>query len=349
MASVEGEDPLPEIGWQQYSYFIVRYAQITIGSLYLYFVGLAPGLLTRGVVFCLIAAYAAVVTLFLTRALRQPVTESHYRQMRAVDYIAAATIMPQDPYATIPSAYLLLAIAVESAFRFGTRMYTESLVISVLIGIWVYFARSTINGAGFEAVAAYQALFMTASLIYTYLMVRRLDAYHEQLESQNRSDHLTGLLNRRGFLEAGGALLKRVLESGERLAVLYGDLDGFKQVNDTQGHDFGDLMLREIARIVPLSLRSYDVVARVGGDEFAILLPDTDIHSAESFAQHIQDSFNTLYVEHGVRIGISLGIAVAPRDGTDLDDLMEVADRSMYRAKAKLRKKAEAVDDSAAA
>ncbi|MEJ2645810.1 MAG: diguanylate cyclase [Gammaproteobacteria bacterium] len=149
-------------------------------------------------------------------------------------------------------------------------------------------------------------------------------------------DALTDLPNRHLFLERTDQALMRAERERSKVAVLFLDLDGFKQVNDTRGHDAGDLVLIEVARRVRALLRKEDILARQGGDEFIVALPHiADAGHAELVAQKIIDVVGTPYDVGGeqVRIGVSIGIGLYPDDGESVSAVLKHADTAMYSAK----------------
>jgi diguanylate cyclase (GGDEF)-like protein/PAS domain S-box-containing protein len=161
-----------------------------------------------------------------------------------------------------------------------------------------------------------------------------------EAEAQNRHmafhDPLTGLPNRRLFEVKLDECLRDVA-GGKQLAVLVLDLDGFKSVNDTHGHAVGDRALRAFASKVSAILRSDDLMARIGGDEFAIIMPgigspDDPTNLARRIVATVREPF--LIEETTVGFGVGIGIALAPDDGWQPDDLLRRADRALYRAKA---------------
>jgi diguanylate cyclase (GGDEF)-like protein len=163
-----------------------------------------------------------------------------------------------------------------------------------------------------------------------------LTLLQHQLEELAYSDALTSLPNRRMF----GDWCRQMIASCERqdggFALLLIDLDHFKQVNDTLGHDAGDALLVETARRLRNIARKSDVVARLGGDEFAILLADTAVPSAVDIACHrIQEAFDRpiLHEGHEMRTSPSIGVALFPVDGTTQDELYKSADLALYEAK----------------
>lgn len=160
-------------------------------------------------------------------------------------------------------------------------------------------------------------------------------AYQSTIEHLAYHDPLTGLSNRRMLREQADQFLAQSQRGGREATLIYLDLDRFKEVNDTLGHEAGDELLVQVARRIQNCVRSGDLLARLGGDEFAILLGETTIEGATDAARRVlavlQQPFTV--ADTTLRIGASLGLGVYPRDGHNLDDLMRVADIAMYRAK----------------
>ena len=149
-------------------------------------------------------------------------------------------------------------------------------------------------------------------------------------------DHLTGLPNRRLFLDQLEHAIKLAKRRHQKTAVLFLDLDGFKQVNDTLGHDAGDQLLKEVAARIKTVLRESDVAARMGGDEFTFVLNDIGTHeNAAAVAQKIIETLSEKFnlKGHESQIGGSIGIAVHPDDASDHEALLRRADEAMYVAK----------------
>ena len=149
-------------------------------------------------------------------------------------------------------------------------------------------------------------------------------------------DTLTGLPNRYLMFDRLNQLLIRAERHTTIFAVLYIDIDGFKRINDTHGHAAGDLVLREVAERLTRSVRAADTVARIGGDEFVILLEALRAgRDATTVAQKIRGAFGKPFSLPGgaAKITVSIGIGLYPEDGRDADVLLNVADHAMYLAK----------------
>jgi diguanylate cyclase (GGDEF)-like protein/PAS domain S-box-containing protein len=163
----------------------------------------------------------------------------------------------------------------------------------------------------------------------------RLEA-EEQIESLAYNDPLTHLPNRRLFVERLEMNLLAAKRVRDNVGVLFIDLDRFKAINDTLGHDVADALLVEIAQRLKSCVRGTDTVARYGGDEFTVILPD--LHQPEDAAQVAEKILERVVEpvavgETSVEISVSIGIAVFPHDGTDINTLLRNADDAMYRAK----------------
>lgn len=150
-------------------------------------------------------------------------------------------------------------------------------------------------------------------------------------------DPLTNLLNRRGFNRALQAAEERTRLEGEQHVLLYLDLDAFKAVNDRAGHDVGDDMLRLVAGVLQHSVRRRDVVARIGGDEFLVILNSCDLDRGLAIADQIVSDIGKAHIrvdEDELRVGVSIGIVpVVPEGSSDLDELVNAADRACLEAK----------------
>ena len=158
----------------------------------------------------------------------------------------------------------------------------------------------------------------------------------KQIHTDLLHDSLTALPNRRLFEDRLDQAIKAGRRSGRQVALLYLDLDGFKSVNDLYGHDVGDIVLREAAVRIRSCIRISDTAARIGGDEFVVILLDVEgRESARRVSQKIVDAVHQPFMVSGqeCRVGVSIGISLFPDDGTDIKTLMKVADQAMYEVK----------------
>lgn len=174
------------------------------------------------------------------------------------------------------------------------------------------------------------------AMVVTVLDMSVVRSLHQQLEQQAVTDPLTGLLNRRGFYQAAESALVRSEHSDKHHALMYLDLDGFKRVNDSLGHETGDQVLHWVAEQLKDCLGGHGILARMGGDEFTALLDDLDYpEQAARFAEKCIERMSIRQHLDGldVILGVSIGIAIYPDCGANLDNLLRAADTAMYAAK----------------
>ena len=165
----------------------------------------------------------------------------------------------------------------------------------------------------------------------------RLEEAAEKLQQANRTDHLTGISNRRHFIERLNEELSRHFRADEPLSLAILDLDRFKQINDTHGHLCGDQVLMDTARLFSKQLRTYDLLGRYGGEEFCIALPQTGMEKACSVLDRLREEIaaNT-FIHESIRLTVTVSIGVAStenRERADTRDLLRDADEALYRAK----------------
>lgn len=150
------------------------------------------------------------------------------------------------------------------------------------------------------------------------------------------TDELTGLNNRRAFFNLAQQSIRQAVRNGDPVSVIMFDLDHFKQVNDRWGHAAGDAVLRQLSATARHTVRDSDILARLGGEEFAVLLPTTDLPKARYLAQRLQQAFsNQILPVNGGRLTCTASFGIAASIGQDitLDNLLQQADRALFRAK----------------
>jgi diguanylate cyclase (GGDEF)-like protein/putative nucleotidyltransferase with HDIG domain len=174
-------------------------------------------------------------------------------------------------------------------------------------------------------------LLVAAVLIMT--MRARAELLIAQLYDAARTDPLTKLSNRRGFRELLDLEIERARRSERSMTVLLGDLDRFKDVNDHSGHHVGDAALQRVARLLQEGKRHLDMVARVGGEEFALILPDTEHDGAFALAERLRCAIREEFAHDPVGVTISIGLATFPDHGETAASLLRAADEALYAAK----------------
>lgn len=161
--------------------------------------------------------------------------------------------------------------------------------------------------------------------------------YEEKLEFLAFHDPLTGLVNRRRFAEVIEQSIKEANMRKESLAVMYLDIDKFKEINDSLGHEIGDKLLKAISKRLQANARESDVLSRVGGDEFLLLIKDIDLANIKEIAERFLNALQKPYLiqNHILNVTSSIGISIFPKDGNSLKTLIRTADIALYKAKEK--------------
>jgi diguanylate cyclase (GGDEF)-like protein/putative nucleotidyltransferase with HDIG domain len=164
-------------------------------------------------------------------------------------------------------------------------------------------------------------------------MRARLELLIARLYEAARTDPLTKLANRRGFREMLDLELERARRAGTPMGVLVGDLDDFKDINDRSGHHVGDIALQRVAGVFSEGKRQIDSAARIGGEEFAIVVPDTDCDGAFALAERLRRMVRDEFASDLTPVTISFGLAIYPRHGETAASLLHAADEALYAAK----------------
>ena len=233
---------------------------------------------------------------------------------------------------SIPYTLLDVWVGFDGFFFFGRRAAWANLGWA---GLNYAVALLLIPGHGQAAVGRWLMVIGTVGVIglLADILRSRAEVLINTLSEVARTDSLTGLLNRRGFEERLEDELRRASRTGGSVSLVVGDLDHFKLVNDRYGHHVGDEALRKFSGLVIESKRSIDGAGRIGGEEFALVLPETDAAGAHVLAERLRRTVRDALMEYGLPLSVSLGVASYPRHGQTSDELLRRADQAMYLAK----------------
>jgi diguanylate cyclase (GGDEF)-like protein len=171
---------------------------------------------------------------------------------------------------------------------------------------------------------------------WAFDLVLKVERAHELLSAQSTIDHLTGLFNRRYFMDRLSEEIDRTKRYGTPFAVAFIDVDNFKRINDEHGHLSGDEVLRQLTLNCARQVREVDTLARIGGEEFALLLPQTTEADAERLVERLRASVASTRAKVGessLDITVSIGLASWSRDALDVDGILRRADEALYTAK----------------
>lgn len=293
----------------------------------------APFLLSLTAVNTLIGAYVLFNTWQLFLAYRSTEPTTNHRFLMWIDIGMITIGLTIDPN-TVPLtilAYVLIILG--NGMRYGMTLFREALAVTFVLCALALSVRYGINPEPMSGGVASLVALAAFIVIYCYALMERIDASQRELVKLSRFDALTGLLNRRGLFESAELVMQLLNRGNHHLTVIFADLDRFKLVNDTKGHAEGDRVLRAVGRMLKRAVRGSDLVARYGGDEFVLILPDATSEQAVRVTATLRRQINELVAEVGVPFGASFGIRQVMAGGTDLHQLLVEVDREMYRAK----------------
>jgi diguanylate cyclase (GGDEF)-like protein len=234
-----------------------------------------------------------------------------------------------------PLEFLCIPFLIWIAFRFDELEAAAGVLLVSGIAVW-----GTLHGYGpfvtesrNESLLLLQAFMgvMGVMTICVAVVVAQLRTAREELEREVVTDPVTGLANYRRFENVFSAEVERSRRNGRPFALLLLDLDGLKKINDTHGHSIGSQALRRVAIVLQFHSRAVDTAARYGGDEFAVLLPETGAERAWRVAERIAERVADDGEEP--RLSISFGISVYPQDGETIGEIFRTADAALYAMK----------------
>jgi len=222
----------------------------------------------------------------------------------------------------------LVLVVGHAGFLLARIPYAEALASSVTSG--------HAHGA-VVTVMAFEALFVAFCLPFLRVAMSKERTELEQRQAAE-TDPLTGIPNRRAFFDRGNPLIERFIAERQPAALLLFDLDRFKDVNDTAGHQAGDRVLQAFCDLVGASIRPGDLFGRLGGEEFAYLMANATMTQALQDAERLRGEFAAVnFAELTIKPTVSIGVAMASEAGRNLSALLALADRALYRAKAEGR------------
>jgi diguanylate cyclase (GGDEF)-like protein len=263
---------------------------------------------------------------------------------------------------------LALSFALLVTGQLGSDFYLGYFLILIITGFWKDFRWSVAFGlllAAFYGFLLFLAESVTTSLLlrlpfvlaasvfYAYFVeiVKKEHALREKAEKEARHDFLTGLPNRQAFQQRIMEERERSLRYERALSLLMVDIDNFKSVNDVFGHHWGDIVLQKVAEQLNKAIRKIDFIARIGGEEFVIILPETDLNGAFEVANRVLSAVRESPIETTkglLRVTVSIGISSGFGEvSADQQQLILDADQALYRAKQCGKDRVEALCDTA--
>ena len=212
--------------------------------------------------------------------------------------------------------------------------YAYSYTVSVMSAIaWFLIDHTSGDKYSYFVIPYWNAFVRFGFFIVVASLIRRLHKALKTLEVLAQQDGLTGIMNARTFKLGAERLFDLAVRHKRPLALGYIDLDGFKNINDSLGHDVGDQVLKAVSAVIKKRARISDLNGRLGGDEFAILLPDTTVVGAQVFFAELRESLLNMAVRHQWPVGFSIGIATFNAPSVNVDEAIKYADTLMYEVK----------------
>jgi diguanylate cyclase (GGDEF)-like protein len=237
-----------------------------------------------------------------------------------------------------PLLNLYLLVIITCGLTLGKMMTLLELLLITSCYLYMghdVYAYKIFSMGHFSDLMANFAPFLLVAYLTTMLSAD-LHYARQSLTNLAQRDELTGLFNRRAFNSMLDIEISKATRYKKHFALLLIDIDNLKTTNDKYGHDAGDRLIKKIAGTVETSLRTSDTISRIGGDEFIVLMPETNLQPAMEVAQRIKESVNDAMLilqQDRVPISVSIGVACYPEHGRDFNELLYNADRAMYKSK----------------
>lgn len=247
----------------------------------------------------------------------------------AISIFASDVMLPLEVAAGVPYVLLVLLSLITQR---GWDAVGMAIIASLLIIIGYFISEP--GGIHYMALVN-RGIALAVIWATCVVMVTHFSSLAE-LKTMAIVDHVTGLNNRHYFFIEAEKILKGWARYKMPVTLMLIDLDDFKKINDTYGHDVGDEVLKHVANGLKQCLRDVDIIARVGGEEFAVLLPSTAIDSASVVAEKVRSAIEKLtirYQQHEIKVTVSIGVAMANNEQQQISELLKVADRLLYQAK----------------
>jgi len=244
-----------------------------------------------------------------------------------------------------PSVPWLVVLPLVAIYYFEGRLliFNLALLFVAEIGVLIFSSMSTIElPMSMQSMAILLSMSTICAMVFivtlTYSTIFQYSASEKHLRFLNSIDELTGIGNRRYFMAAAKEVVAHDYLKGNPIAVLMIDIDDFKTINDQYGHDVGDIAITTIANLSKNALREQDILARIGGEEFAVVLSNTNLSTAKKISERLRASIerHTLSVSKTVTIKLTVSIGLASRktlQDKDLQGVLKAADIALYDAK----------------
>lgn len=314
--------------------FLTRYLFIALGFIYF---NLNPDSAPFWIPLVYLNGICGAYTLFNTYAYYQAShgyrSHQRFRFNMWIDLLMVTTCVVNDPYA-IPVSLLAYAMVIMgNGMRYGMALFREAIIGAFVLGALALTARYSGVAGQLSGGMIFLCAFSASIVLYCYVLMERINRSQQELEKLSRYDALTGLLNRRGLYESAAIVFQLLSRTDHGATIIFADMDRFKLVNDRRGHAEGDRVLQSMGKLLRDAVRSSDLVARFGGDEFVIILPEATPEQATRVTQKLQADIQDLATQVGIDFGCSFGVREIKVADVDFQAVLDEVDRDMYRAK----------------
>ena len=318
---------------EQRSQFVTRLLFWVLGFIYFQLNGRSAAWPSMEVVYVGFTLYGLITIPLFVHARRVLNAPWRWRAAMWIDIAFVTFCIVTDRNAISPGWVAYIIVALGNGMRYRLPFFREAVVGCFIGGAIALAFRYIDYLSAISLATVFVVLFGGIIILYSYSLMERIERARERLEAEGRVDALTGLLNRRALQEKA-AVLFNVLDRGHKtLAVIFADLDKFKIVNDRMGHRAGDRVLAQVAALLANCARRSDIVARYGGDEFIVILPDARQEHAFLLAERMLEAVRQWSARNDIDVSVSIGIGEAPRHGAQLAAVLEQVDRALYKAK----------------
>jgi diguanylate cyclase len=325
---------IPEI-YMPILQFFVRLSLAALAAIYFNWLPLPALVLNNLQIFLIINAFVVFHLLWWWNYKTRGPSLFSIRLGAWVDLGGAVTATLVDPFLTPPMILLIMIAVLGDGIQHGLKLFLEILFGALVLIIIIFPLRHLITGQPVPYSLFFLVFLLAFALYYAYMLIRRIEKMKKEAEEIGDQDPLTGLLNRRAFVKSAKYLLSLHERTNMPLVVMFADLDDFKQVNDTFGHEMGDRVLQYFADLVREKLRRTDILARYGGDEFVFIITDISPESAESVARRLQREFANWAENRDLKTGVSFGLGAVPEGSMEIEEILYGVDSALYDAKQK--------------
>ena len=314
---------------------------------------LVSGLYTLAYALVLDNAAVALINTVFTCAYMATLAFNYFQAFRGGKIWFFVTLMLHlvvctNLYVTKASGFHLYFFLVPTGvfLLFELREKTEKVTLSLIALVLYFYCENTLNPAPLIVLSdsfnhvLYQSVILVIMLeviLVLTLFANEIEANELKLTKQATTDALTGLANRHAFFECGNNLFNSTQHMQRPLTIVLVDIDYFKQINDQYGHFVGDVCLTEVTKLLSSLCREQDMPARIGGEEFAIIMPDTTISEANNIAEQMRIAIAALHIpvagEQHFKCTASFGLASTQANRQSLKDTLIHADKALYLAK----------------